>query len=40
MITGALIDRLTHKSHILDMTVETSYRFEETKKWMVENNAN
>ncbi|XMB66709.1 IS21-like element helper ATPase IstB [Mycoplasmatota bacterium zrk1] len=34
MLTGALIDRITHKAHVLDMTVETSYRFEETVNWM------
>lgn len=30
-LTGALVDRLTHKAHILDMTGE-SYRFKETKQ--------
>jgi len=34
MLTGALIDRLTHKAHILDMTIEQSYRFEETEEWL------
>ncbi|XMB67081.1 IS21-like element helper ATPase IstB [Mycoplasmatota bacterium zrk1] len=34
MLTGALIDRLTHKAYVLDMTVETSFRFEETVNWM------
>lgn len=40
MLTGAMIDRLAHKAHIMDMTVETSYRYEETKQWMKEQNKN
>ena len=40
MLTGAMIDRLAHKAHIMDMTVETSYRFEETKNWIKERNKN
>ncbi len=36
MLTGAMIDRLTHKAHIFDMTVETSYRYEETLNWLNE----
>ncbi len=36
MLTGAMIDRLAHKAHIMDMTVETSYRYEETKNWIKE----
>jgi DNA replication protein DnaC len=39
MLTGAMIDRLAHKAHIMDMTVETSYRYEETKQWMKEQNS-
>lgn len=34
MLTGALIDRVAHKAHVLDMTVETSYRFQETLNWL------
>ncbi len=33
VLTGALVDRLAHKSHILDMSGE-SYRIKETKLWM------
>lgn len=32
-LTGALVDRLTHKAHILDMSGE-SYRLKETKQWL------
>ena len=32
-LTGALVDRLAHKAHILDMSGE-SYRIKETKKWL------
>lgn len=34
VLTGALVDRLAHKAHILDISRETSYRFEETISWM------
>lgn len=34
MLTGAIIDRLTHKAHILDITRKTSHRFEETISWL------
>ena len=29
MLTGAIVDRLAHKAHILDMSIEVSYRLEE-----------
>ncbi len=32
MMISALIDRVTFRSHILDMNVSESYRFKETKK--------
>lgn len=34
MLTGAIVDRLAHKAHILDMSRENSHRFEETLQWM------
>ncbi len=34
MLTGAIIDRLAHKAHILDMSLEVSYRLEETIEWL------
>lgn len=30
MLTGAIVDRLAYKAHILDISRETSHRFEET----------
>jgi DNA replication protein DnaC len=36
-LTGALIDRLAHKAHVLDISREKGGRFEETIAWM-ENN--
>ena len=33
--TGCIVDRIQHKAHIVDMTVN-SYRVMETKKWMKE----
>jgi len=33
ILTGALVDRLAHKSHVVDMSGE-SYRIRETKDWM------
>jgi len=33
-LTGALVDRLAHKAHILDMSGE-SYRLKETKQWLL-----
>jgi DNA replication protein DnaC len=32
-LTGALVDRLAHKAHILDMSGE-SYRLKETRQWL------
>jgi len=34
LLTGALVDRLAHKAHILDILLENSVRFEETMAWM------
>ncbi|MDO9463841.1 MAG: IS21-like element helper ATPase IstB [bacterium] len=34
MLTGAIVDRLAHKSHILDISREVSHRFEETMSWL------
>ncbi len=34
MLTGAIVDRLAHKAHVLDISRETSHRFEETIAWM------
>lgn len=34
MLTGAIVDRLAHKAHILDISRETSHRFEETIAWI------
>jgi DNA replication protein DnaC len=34
VLTGALVDRLIHKAHILDISRETSHRFEETIEWI------
>lgn len=33
MLTGALIDRIAYKAHVLDMSCAKSHRFTETKKW-------
>jgi len=33
MLTGAIVDRLAHKAHIMTLTRENSHRFEETKMW-------
>ena len=30
MLTGAIVDWLAHKAHILDISRDTSHRFEET----------
>ena len=38
MLTGAIVDRLAHKTHILDISRETSHRFEETISWIKANN--
>lgn len=34
MLTGAIVDRLAHKAHILDMSRDVSFRLEETLDWM------
>lgn len=34
MLTGAIVDRLAHRAHILDMSIEVSYRLEETLNWL------
>ena len=33
IITGAIVDRLAHKAHVLDMSGD-SYRIKETKEWL------
>lgn len=38
MLTGAIVDRLAHKAHILDVSRETSHRFEETISWLKSKN--
>ena len=39
MLTGAIVDRLAHKAHILDVSRETSHRFEETISWLKAKNS-
>jgi DNA replication protein DnaC len=34
MLTGAIVDRLAYKAHILDISRGTSHRFEETISWL------
>lgn len=34
MLTGAIVDRLAHKAHVLDISREDSHRFEETIAWL------
>lgn len=34
MLTGAMVDRLAHKAHVLDISRDTSHRFEETISWL------
>ncbi len=34
MLTGAMVDRLAHKAHIIELTRENSHRFEETVAWL------
>ena len=36
ILTGAIIDRLTNKAHLIDMSGE-SYRIKQTKEWLNEN---
>ena len=33
ILTGALVDRLAHKAHVLDMSGD-SYRIRETQEWL------
>lgn len=33
MLTGAIVDRLAYKAHILDMTRDVSYRYQQTLEW-------
>ena len=33
VLTGAIVDRIAHKAHVVDMTGE-SYRVIETKEWI------
>lgn len=34
MLTGAIVDRLAYKAHIMDLSRETSHRYEETISWL------
>jgi DNA replication protein DnaC len=34
MLTGALVDRLAHRAHILDISLETSMRYQDTINWL------
>ena len=38
MLTGAIVDRLAYKAHILDLSREVSHRYEETISWKKEKN--
>lgn len=38
MLTGAMVDRLDYKAHILDLSRNVSHRYEETVSW--KNNKN
>jgi DNA replication protein DnaC len=38
-LTGAIIDRLAHKAHILDISRDQGGRFEETLAWLKNNSA-
>jgi DNA replication protein DnaC len=38
VLTGALVDRIAHKSHVIDMSGE-SYRIRETKQWIEQKEA-
>lgn len=38
VLTGAIIDRLAHKAHVMDITLEKSHRFEETIEWLSNSN--
>ncbi|MBS4025231.1 MAG: ATP-binding protein, partial [Clostridia bacterium] len=34
MLTGAMVDRLAHKAHIIELARKSSHRFEETVAWL------
>lgn len=34
MLTGAIVDRLAHKAHIMDLSLDVSYRMEDTIEWL------
>lgn len=34
ILTGAMVDRLTYKAHILDLSRSVSHRYEETIEWI------
>jgi DNA replication protein DnaC len=36
ILTGAMVDRLTYKAHILDLSRDVSYRYEETVAWLAD----
>lgn len=38
VLTGAIVDRLAYKAHILDLTRDISHRYEETVSWKKEKN--
>jgi len=38
MLTGAIVDRLAYKAHIMDISRETSHRYEETISWLKNKN--
>lgn len=38
VLTGAIVDRVAHKAHVVDMTGE-SYRVLETERWIEEASA-
>ncbi len=38
IITGALVDRLAYKAHILDVSREVSHRYKETEAWISKRN--
>ena len=37
ILTGAIVDRLAYKSHIMDISTDTSYRYDETMTWLNNN---
>lgn len=39
VLTGAMVDRLAYKAHILDITRDVSHRYEETVSWKKEKNS-